>query len=249
MPKVKCPHCGAENPKSLIVTVCHQCAGSLVGAEAVPDDPAAAHRPFGGIRLISLDEPSAEAERVAPGLPTPPSEGLAAPALPPPLPLAPPPPVPTPLPPPVSAAPTAPPPPVPLPPVVAPPPVVIARPGRPGAPPGGLVACPACGAENPASNPRCYHCGQGLPGLAAPVATGESRTCPRCALRQPAGRTTCERCGLHFADVKQTVTTLTGRPGSYQPAAGRLALGCVVSFVLVWFLIFAVGLLSAIFNR
>lgn len=36
MPKtVKCPHCGAQNPYSLLVTICQQCKGDLEGAEPI----------------------------------------------------------------------------------------------------------------------------------------------------------------------------------------------------------------------
>ena len=41
-PGLICPHCGAENPKSLIVTMCTQCHGSLDGAKAAPSTLSAA---------------------------------------------------------------------------------------------------------------------------------------------------------------------------------------------------------------
>jgi len=240
MQRVKCPHCGAENPKSLIVTVCHACAGSLVGAEAVEEAPAREPRGFGGTRLISLDEPPARPPVLEPAAPVGPREAvgpgrdLPPPRMAPGLPT-----VPPVLPPPAPSAP----------PVVAAPPVVPARPARPGAPPGTQNVCPNCRAANPPASTRCLSCGVELPAPPAPLGSSETRACPRCALRQPAGRITCERCGLHFADVKQTVTTLRGRPGSYSPSGGRYVLGCVAAFVLAWFLVFAIGILSAIFSR
>jgi hypothetical protein len=36
--RVICPQCGAENPKSIIVTTCHQCRGSLQAAQPAPPD-------------------------------------------------------------------------------------------------------------------------------------------------------------------------------------------------------------------
>lgn len=39
--KIICPHCGAENPKSLIVTTCLKCLGSLEGAQPAPTEPLA----------------------------------------------------------------------------------------------------------------------------------------------------------------------------------------------------------------
>jgi uncharacterized membrane protein len=41
---IRCPHCGAENPRSLLVTVCQRCKGNLSGpARAAP--PPAGPRP------------------------------------------------------------------------------------------------------------------------------------------------------------------------------------------------------------
>jgi hypothetical protein len=37
---VICPHCGAENPRSLLVTMCQQCRGDLSQAAAQPSAPA-----------------------------------------------------------------------------------------------------------------------------------------------------------------------------------------------------------------
>ena len=37
---VRCPHCGAENPRSLLVTMCQQCRGDLSQAAAQPSAPA-----------------------------------------------------------------------------------------------------------------------------------------------------------------------------------------------------------------
>lgn len=42
MAKVICPHCGAENPKSLIVTTCQQCLQSLESATPAPKAPSEA---------------------------------------------------------------------------------------------------------------------------------------------------------------------------------------------------------------
>jgi len=33
---VRCPHCGAENPRSLLITLCQQCKGSLAAPAAAP---------------------------------------------------------------------------------------------------------------------------------------------------------------------------------------------------------------------
>ncbi len=32
----RCPHCGAENPRSPLITMCQQCKGSLTGPSAAP---------------------------------------------------------------------------------------------------------------------------------------------------------------------------------------------------------------------
>ncbi len=247
MRRVRCPHCGAENPESPIVTICRQCAGSLLGAE--PADEAAAKAPPAktGRRLVSVVEtpaPAPEAETVlppvldedrlpprrAPSAPPPPQpqedvfpRAPAAPAAATAPPLPPPPPLgTTPTIPPVAAA-------------VEPPPVAPPRPTRrvvPGVP---ARACPQCGAANLPPNVRCFRCGSELPPVAPTPPSDELRTCPRCGLRQSAQSITCERCGLHFADVKRVLSTLPGRPGSYRGTAARsdqLVLGFITCAVV-----------------
>ncbi len=90
--KVICPHCGAENPKSLIVTTCLKCLGSLERAQPAPVEPVAqAPAPRPAPRLAAR-KPAAPPTRapVMPPEPTAPPQPVAAEKGPEPLPARPP---------------------------------------------------------------------------------------------------------------------------------------------------------------
>ena len=55
--RIVCPHCGADNPRSLIVTTCHKCRGSLAESEEPVAD--------GGVLDEALVEAAEEVEPVA----------------------------------------------------------------------------------------------------------------------------------------------------------------------------------------
>ena len=93
LPHVICPHCGAENPHSPIVTMCSKCFGSLDGAKpAAPAAPAAdGPVPTAPVTTIALSPSSAPVPPV-PMPPRPPDAPTTPAPPPPPAPQPPPPP-------------------------------------------------------------------------------------------------------------------------------------------------------------
>jgi hypothetical protein len=65
---VRCPHCGAENPRSLLVTMCQECRGDLSAGEVDPPVPArpARARPRAPIRPPEPQVPAPKAAEPAP---------------------------------------------------------------------------------------------------------------------------------------------------------------------------------------
>jgi len=87
--KILCPHCGAENPQSLIVTTCHHCRGSLEGAqptEAPVPPPPVPIAPLPSDLGVPPEEPWQAAPTLPP--PSPPEPAPLAPPSPPSLPAA-----------------------------------------------------------------------------------------------------------------------------------------------------------------
>lgn len=70
-PTVCCPHCGAENPRSLLVTMCQECRGDLSQAKVVSPAPARPARTEPRAPIQSL-EPSARVPERAEPAPLPP---------------------------------------------------------------------------------------------------------------------------------------------------------------------------------
>ncbi len=64
-PKVICPHCGEPNPKSLLVTTCQKCLGSLEEAQPAPGE-APASAPPTAEETTPVAEPSAEVRKAEP---------------------------------------------------------------------------------------------------------------------------------------------------------------------------------------
>jgi hypothetical protein len=128
--KVICPHCGAENPKSPIVTTCQKCLQPLESAQPAPETPTAA--PAEPERLSTPPDAASTVE-VPSETTTPPEPAVAPPAW------QPPPSVELPPPEPAGPPPTAPVPPAgtPLPPVVEP--RLPPQPAAPSAPTGDAV--------------------------------------------------------------------------------------------------------------
>jgi hypothetical protein len=93
---VTCPHCGAENTRSPIVTICYRCFKSL---DSAPQPMPAAPMPAAPVPVPPPPPPAAVRPRALP----PPPEPELGPAAPPPMPSAPPVTVPTPLGAPVTA--------------------------------------------------------------------------------------------------------------------------------------------------
>jgi len=220
---VTCPHCGAENPRSMLVTICHQCKRDMTrGASGQPVPP----RPPSPAAAPPVAPPAAAA--------TPPAPAPAQPA-PPPAPrglittsasvvTAP------------SAAPL-PPAPQPAEPPALPPPSVDSPTGR--------VTCPRCGFLNRPSVERCTRCH--APFDQAPAAPN-TRRCPRCSQVQEADRITCSHCGLHFLEVEaEPWPTLQRRPTSRAPrsAEEQILSGCGAAFIVFVVLGLAIAALTA----
>ncbi len=124
MRKLICPHCGAENPSSFIITTCGRCGGSLEGAQAadsgVPPPPPPP-MPAAPLPCDLGEAPEPEAAEAPPSPAPPPVVGPPAPVSPPAAPGVTPP-----------ASPGA---------AVD---LALAQAGRPGKPAGPTTACCAC---------------------------------------------------------------------------------------------------------
>jgi hypothetical protein len=253
---VKCPHCGAHNPYSLLITVCQECKGDLSGVEpcdepveqdagqAAPPETLATTRP----EVAPAESPPPAAPRTeAPSIVTTRTSGVdptTQPVRP------------------TEAERGA------EPPVAEPgesaavatrrqvPIVEVDRPPivpRPSAAPrdrsaeraASQIICGQCGYINVTGVTSCMRC-------KAPLQAGQEvepagfRSCPRCGHTQDAGRNSCEKCGMHFvgpaasASAALTRQPLTRAPkGSAEDATKVVAtgFGCFIAVVVtLWFL-------------
>jgi hypothetical protein len=227
---IECPHCGAENPYSLLITVCQHCKGDISDVEPTEGAPGADGRAAApperiataGVDSVADQQPPAKIAPEEPAMVV----GQAGE-----------PPAPAP-----AAAPkrrvrvpvTE----------VAKPPIAPAAAPDPGAAAtrysDGRLACPRCGFINPSGALACSRCRAAVQPVGAGAATG-FRSCPRCGHRQDAGRNSCEKCGLHFVGPEfHASTILDKRPlnraprGTAEAATTALAVtvGCLIPFVV-----------------
>ncbi len=251
MPKiVVCPHCGVQNPYSLLVTICQQCKGELGEAEpieaplveepvraappealttrdaqVVPDRAAAPRVSEPGAPSVVTGEPPAKAAAVRPAAEAeaPEREETQAPARP------------------GVRVPIA---------EVGQPPVVPSAPAeRPTAErrADGRVGCQRCGYTNRPGSISCSRCGAALRVDQAAAPTG-LRSCARCGHRQDARRASCERCGMHFLGPGlQATVALTRQPLRRAPKSSgedvtrgcAVAAGCILAFALAFWVLIA----------
>jgi ribosomal protein S27AE len=222
---VKCPHCGASNPYSLLVTICQQCKGDLAGAEPmeapVVEAPTQAERP-GTLATRTAQVVDAESRSVLVDTPETPSIATGEAG--------------------VREEPTGQPTTERRAPDV-PPAKAEEPPVAPGLPPearaDARIACGRCGYTNRPGAASCARCG-------APLADDTTmalglRPCPRCGHRQDAQRASCEKCGMHFVGPALQATAALGRqplrraPKSLGEDATKgcaVAAGCVIALVM-----------------
>ncbi len=212
MPKtVQCPHCGAPNPYSLLVTICQQCKGDLAGAEPM-EVPAQAARPSTPAtrtaQVVDAASPSALVDTsgtpsVVTGEPT---TGQRA---------------------------------ADVPPARAERPPLVSS-SAPEARADTHTVCGRCGYTNRPGAASCARCGAPVQAGDTTMALG-LRPCPRCGHTQDSRRVSCEKCGMHFVGPALQATAALGRqplrraPKSLGEDATKgcaVAAGCVIALVM-----------------
>jgi len=242
MPKiVRCPHCGAQNPYSLLITVCQQCKGDLSGLEpcdepaeqetvqAAPPESLATARPEGA----PAGPPSpAAAQTEAPSIVTTRTAGVDSTTQP------------------VRPTEAGPEHEAPITGVDQPPAVPSASAAALGGHARSRVVCGRCGYTNLPGIVTCVRCKTALHAGGETAPEG-FRSCPRCGQRQDVRRNSCEKCGVHFIGPEAQVSAvLTGQPLSRAPKgppeqavkACAVVAGCFLVFpVALWLLIWLIS--------